>query len=64
MRPALSADNELAFNVWRFCAGWNPERIPLAAAYYGVEDVDLLVEQLMALNETIDAHKAAQNKAR
>jgi hypothetical protein len=62
MRPDLIPANELAFKVWRFCAGWNPERIPIAATYYGVEDVDLLVEQLMELRATIDAHEAAQRK--
>jgi hypothetical protein len=50
--------------VWRFCAGWHPERIALAAAFYGVEDVDLLMEQLMALSDTINAHKSAQHRGR
>lgn len=50
--------------MWRFCGGWHPERLPLAAEYYGVEDVDLLIGQLIALNEAISAYHAVQAKAR
>jgi len=46
--------------VWRFGTGWNPALVPLAAAYYSVEDLDALFEGLLAMRERIDAHKAAQ----
>lgn len=63
MRPGLTPENDVALKVWRFCEGWHPERIPLGAAFYGVDDIELLVEQLMALRDTISAHKAAQQRA-
>lgn len=63
-RPRLSPANEVVIDVWRFCDGWNPDRIPMAAAYYGVDDLEFLVKQLLALDDTIRAHKDAQQKAR
>ena len=49
--------------IWRFCAGWNPERIPIAAAFYGVEDVDSLFGDLLAMDNAIKAHEEVQSKA-
>jgi hypothetical protein len=48
---ALSPDNALVLKVWSFCEGWNPDRLPIALAYFEVEDVDLMVSQLLALND-------------
>lgn len=62
MRPELTPENQRAYSVWRFCAGWNPDRLPLAVAYYEIQDVDLLIGQLMAINDAVEAHKAAQRK--
>jgi hypothetical protein len=61
-RPDLSSENSLALEVWRFCAGWNPERLPIAVAYFGVEDVDLLIAQLITIDSAINAHQTAQTK--
>jgi hypothetical protein len=58
-RPSLSSENELVLMVWRFCGGWNPERAAFAAAYYGIEDVDTLLTQLLVVDSAINAHKAA-----
>lgn len=62
-RPALTQENELALEVWRFCAGWNPQAVPLAAAFYGVEDLAGLIDRLLVIRDRIDAHKAAQQAA-
>jgi hypothetical protein len=60
LRPKLERENELALEVWRFCGGWNPERLPIAVAYYAIEDVDLLITRLLAIDGAISAHQAAQ----
>jgi hypothetical protein len=49
--------------VWRFCSGWNPERVPIAAALYGVEDLETLYGNLLALDTTINRHNEAKRKA-
>jgi hypothetical protein len=58
-RPGISPYNELVLMVWRFCGGWNPERAAIAAAYYGIDDVDTLLGQLLAIDSALIAHKAA-----
>lgn len=50
--------------MWRFCEGWHPERIAMAAEFYEFEDLDLLLSQLMALHDLVSAHKAAKQGAR
>lgn len=62
MRPPLTPENEQAIDVWRFCGGWNPDRLPLAVAYYEIDDVDLLITQLMVINDAVETYKAAQRK--
>lgn len=62
-QPELTRDNELVKSVWRFCGGWNPQALPLAAAYYGIDDMDMLIEQLLLLRDTIGAHQAALREA-
>lgn len=62
-RQPLSAENEVVLDVWRFCGGWNPAVLPIAAEFYGVEDVEFLIVQLIVLRDTIDAHRAAQRRA-
>lgn len=59
-RPALTRDNEVVLEVWRFCGGWQPGILPLAAVYHGAEDLDFLVSQLLTLRDLIEAHHAAQ----
>jgi len=62
-RPALTPENELVSDVWAFCGGWNPAVIPAAAAFYGVDDLDWLLSQLIALRDAVAAHRAAQDAA-
>jgi len=61
--PALTPGNELVFAAWRFCGGWNPTLVPAAAAYYGIEDIDCLLSQLLAMRDLIEQHRAAQAAA-
>jgi hypothetical protein len=60
--PPLTRENEQAFAVWQFCEGWNPERLPLAVAWHGVEDVDLLITQLHLLRDRIEARERARRE--
>lgn len=50
-RPDITPENELVIAAWNFCGGWNPALIPAAAAYYGIADVDCLIEQLLAMRD-------------
>ena len=43
--------------VWNFCGGWNPALIETAAAYYGIADLDFLIEQVLALRDCSDEHQ-------
>lgn len=63
MRPTLTRDNEQALEVWDFCGGWNPERIPMAAAFYGINDLGELVTRLLAIRDRVEAHGRAQREA-
>lgn len=38
-------------------------RIPYAAEYFAVEDVELLVELLLVIRGRLDAHQAVQREA-
>lgn len=62
--PELTRSSAQALEVWRFCGGWNPAVLELAVAYYEIEDVELLLEQLAEIRDTIDAYRAALQKAR
>ncbi len=56
-KPPLTADNEQVLKVWRFCEGWDPALLPLAAAYYDITDVDFLLGQLELLRDKVEAHR-------
>lgn len=45
-RPPLSAVEDQAREVWDFCEGWQPERLPVALAFIRVEDPEMLIELL------------------
>jgi hypothetical protein len=47
--PELGVDAERARDCWNFCDGWQPERVPLYDALYGVDDPDLLLELMLVL---------------
>lgn len=49
--PALSPLAEQAIACWNFCDGWAPERWPLYAALYPVEDWYALVDLMRAIRE-------------
>ena len=57
MRPPLTPDEELAIDCWTFCGGWKPELIPFAALYYGVEDLERLTAQLLAIRGAIERQR-------
>lgn len=59
-RPPLTRENVLVYEAWAFCGGWSPERIPYAAAYLGVRDIDFLTAQLIAMRDRMDLHRKAQ----
>jgi hypothetical protein len=59
----LLQHNAVALDVWQWCEGWNPDRVPFAAAYFGVHDLDLLMWQLQLVRDRIVAHREV-NKAR
>lgn len=62
-RPPLSDANALVLQVWEFCGGWNPQALPLALAYYDIDDAGLMLDQLLALKALIDARAEAQRSA-
>lgn len=62
-RPALSEDNQRVLDVWRFCEGWNLERLPLAVAWFAVTDVDALIEQLQTLRNAVEQQQALRRAA-
>lgn len=59
-RPALTHENELVIRVWNFCGGWNPVAVPVAAAFYDIDDADFLLEQLMLMRDKLAAHQDAR----
>jgi hypothetical protein len=63
-RPALTPENGLVTEIWAFCGGWNPALISDAAAYYGIDDIEWLTDQLLALRDCVRAHQAAVERAK
>lgn len=62
--PELTPEGELALAVWDFCGRrWDPNAVPLAAAYFGVEDLSGLIERLLAIRGRVDEHLAVQRAA-
>lgn len=53
-----------AMRAWNFCEGWNPERIPYAAAWLDCADVDRLTYLLLAIRDRTNAWHEAQRKAK
>jgi hypothetical protein len=64
MRPELTPENQQVLQVWDFCQGWNPEQIPIAAAFFEISDLDFLMTQLLVLRERIARHQEAQRAAK
>ncbi len=62
-RPALLPENIKVFDVWGFCEGWNPDRVEMAAVFYGVSDLGFLIEQLMLMRDTIEKWQKARREA-
>lgn len=58
---AYSVDSEIAISAWRFLGGWFPERLGLFLALQPVADIGSLLEGLMAIRESIDAHQRTQS---
>lgn len=45
----MSRDAACALHAWRFCGGWNVDRLILYDAMHSVDDWDMTVELLMRL---------------
>lgn len=61
-RPAITPENELVILAWNFCGGWNPGLIEAAAAYYGIADLDALIDLLLAMRDFIQERAEALRK--
>lgn len=53
-RPALDPAEDLALEVWNFCGGWYPERLPWALALYPTDDPEALLARLMAIRVALE----------
>lgn len=53
----------MALRAWGFCEGWDPQRIPYAAEYFDIADVDRLTALLAAIRDRVDAWQEAQRNA-
>jgi hypothetical protein len=62
-RPALTHGNEMALAVWNFCGGWKPEALPLAVAYFAIDDPDALIESLITIRDELDKREQARREA-
>jgi hypothetical protein len=51
--PELIPDAERARHCWEFCAGWAPERWPVYAALYPVDDWHHLIELMRHIRKTL-----------
>ena len=40
-------------HCWTFLGGWRPERLPLYAELYGIDDWDLMIELLLVLRTAL-----------
>lgn len=40
-----------AIHCWNFCGGWNPERLPIYDAIYGIEDWEQMADLLIAIRD-------------
>jgi len=49
----LSPAAERARHCWEFCAGWMPERWPLYAALYPVDDWHQLIELMRHIRKEL-----------
>ena len=47
--------------VWSFCDGWQPERLPLAAAFYGIDDLESLTSTLLSLRSYMASREDQQS---
>lgn len=59
-RPSLSHENAVVVQIWNFCDGWNPQALPLALAYFDVEDTEMVIDLLLALRLKVEQYAAAQ----
>lgn len=51
--PPLTAAAEQARHAWQFCGGWFPERLPLYAALYPVDDWHQLVDLMQEIRKAL-----------
>ena len=55
---APGAPDELearALHCWNFMGGWHPERLPVYAALYDVDDIGAVVEATVAIRDAQEA---------
>jgi hypothetical protein len=51
--PELLPLSEKARHCWQFCEGWNPERWPIYAALYGVDDWHQLIDTMQEIKRNV-----------
>jgi len=49
----LSAQAEQARHCWAFCGGWAPERLPIYAALYPVDDWHQLIDLMHVIRKNL-----------
>jgi len=65
LRPSLLPAGEAALDVWAFCGRtWAPDIVPLAAAYTGFDDLELLMHLVLKLRDYLAEREAKMAKAR
>lgn len=52
--PQLSEFAQEALVVWSWIGGWQPERLSMYAALYGVTDPEALIERLLAIRQAVN----------
>lgn len=52
-QPVLCVGAERARHCWEFCEGWAPERWPIYAALYPVDDWHALIENMRHIRKTV-----------
>jgi hypothetical protein len=50
--------SHLAVDCWLYLGGWHPERLPLYLAGQRIGDLAGLVQGLITIRDTIEAHKS------
>jgi len=53
--PPGACPSRTAFKIWNTCRGLDWQALPLLAEIHGVEDIEMLIEELVIIREFQDA---------